>query len=188
MVVKDTLERSHQCATIQLDFQLPEQFDLRYLVDHSLASDNNENQVARPVIIHRAILGSIERFIAMIAENCKGRWPFWLSPLQAQVIPVHTNFNNYARWVCDKLREHGFWTDCDLRSSASLNLKIREATLMPYQIILVVGQRESDTKSVTSRLGRNATNISIDRLIEMMNKFETDHVDRADIELLKYLQ
>ncbi|KIH49135.1 hypothetical protein ANCDUO_20791, partial [Ancylostoma duodenale] len=80
ITIKDSLERNHQCATIQLDFQLPQRFDLSYFEFFVLFSENGEKQ--RPVIIHRAILGSVERMIAILAENCSGKWPFWLSPRQ----------------------------------------------------------------------------------------------------------
>lgn len=145
LAVKDSHDRSQQCATIQLDFQLPERFDL-------LFKDSASKERQRPVIIHRAILGSIERFIAMIAENCSGRWPFWLSPLQAQVIPIHPNLNQAARKICDEFRRAGLWVDADLRDDSTLNAKIREAQLLPYNIVMVVGERELKSNSVNVRL------------------------------------
>lgn len=205
LVVKDCRQRSHQCATIQLDFQLPEKFDLLYK-DTSCKTKT----MRRPVIIHRAILGSLERFIAMIAENCEGRWPFWLSPLQAIVIPVHPNLNTYAKHVRDEFRAAGCWVDCDL-STETLSAKVREAAMIPYNLTLIVGEKEMNTNSVTCRLeiaevpsaGRSDVNmkptmdrvgvrkivrninISNGKLLSIFEKFERTLVDRADIELLK---
>lgn len=149
MIVKDNRQRSHQCATIQLDFQLPSRFELEY-------HDNESNELKRPVIIHRAILGSVERFIAMLAENHLGRWPFWLSPLQAQVVPVHENFNEYAEHVSQEFRKLGFWVDCDLQD-ARFNAKIRDASLMPYNVVLIVGENEQNERNVTCRIVSNPT-------------------------------
>lgn len=151
LVVKDCLQRSQQCATIQLDFQLPERFDLTYKATTN-PDALSESTLNRPVIIHRAILGSIERFIGMIAENCAGRWPFWLSPLQALVVPIHPNLNQFAKLVSDEFRKHGFWVDCNETPGVTFNRKIREALLTPYSVILIVGQREVDTRSVTIRI------------------------------------
>lgn len=203
LVVKDCRQRFHQCATIQLDFQLPERFDLLY-------TDINvePKTMRRPVIIHRAILGSLERFIAMIAEHCGGRWPFWLSPLQAIVIPVHSNLNTYAAQVRDEFQAAGYWVSCDI-SNETLSAKIRNASTMPYNLVLIVGEKEMNTKSVTSRVeisevlnaglgdvnmkptmsntGKRKVvrniNISNDKLLTIFEKFERTLVNRADIEL-----
>lgn len=180
LVVKDCQERSHQCATIQLDFQLPERFELLY-------KDVNDKGLHRPVIIHRALFGSLERFIAMIAENCEGRWPFWLSPLQAQVIPVHHSLNSYAKEVSDEFRHSGFWVDCDLRNE-TFNAKIREATTTPYNIVLIVGQKEKEKRCVTGRVSEKSVQnieVPIQRLKDKFREFEEQKVNRADLELLK---
>lgn len=152
--VNDCQGRTHQCATIQLDFQLPERFDLQYKQDHPRQSldGQSSHHKSRPVIIHRAILGSIERFIAMLAENCDGQWPFWLSPLQAQVIPINADHNTYAIYVSEQLRKLGLWVDCDVNDSTIRARKISAAYKMPYNLILVVGQRESETKTVNCRI------------------------------------
>uniref|UniRef100_A0A914VJA5 Threonyl-tRNA synthetase n=1 Tax=Plectus sambesii TaxID=2011161 RepID=A0A914VJA5_9BILA len=96
ITIQDALRRNHQCATIQLDFQLPQRFDLGYF------DENNEKK--RPVMIHRALLGSLERMIAILTENYGGKWPFWLSPRQAVVIPVHEALNEYAIELQKKVR------------------------------------------------------------------------------------
>lgn len=186
LIVKDQLQRSHQCATIQLDFQLPERFGLKY---HKTQEDSET-----PVMIHRAILGSFERFIAMVAENCRGRWPFWLSPLQAKVIPVTSDFDDYAIWVGQELRKRGFWVDADTKRG-NMKTKIKDSFSIPYNLVLVVGSREAGTKSVNVRLAHLAgkkddnpnVNVSLNELIDMMSNFESEHIDRADIELQKRL-
>lgn len=177
IVVKDTMNREHQCATIQLDLQLSSRFELAY--KDKLAKTN-----AEPVIIHRAILGSIERFMAILAENWHGRWPFWLSPFQAMVIPVHEEFNTYAQKVYQELRRSHFWVDVNL-SGDTFRAKIREALLMPYNMVLVVGKHEAESCSVTSRYQNKMSNVKIDELIHLMHKFDQDKVHRADVELDK---
>lgn len=182
--VKDSVERTHQCATIQLDFQLPQRFELAY-------KDTATGQHLRPVIIHRAILGSIERFIAMIAENCSGRWPFWLSPLQAQVIPVHPNLSQAAQDIRDTFRQAGLWVDADLRTDATLNAKIREAQMLPYNLVMIVGEQELRSNSINVRLSSDSKkganpkiDIPIEELKEKLLEFERLKVNDAGLALL----
>lgn len=175
IVVKDTMQREHQCATIQLDLQLSQRFDLAY-------RDKQAKSIDQPVIIHRAILGSVERFMAILAENWLGRWPFWLSPFQAMIVPIHTEFNTYAQRVQDKLKEAQFWADADL-SDKKIGAKIREALQMPYNMVFIVGDREAKSDSVTSRYQDRMANIKLDELIPLMHKFDHDKVHRADFEL-----
>ena len=94
IVISDALRRKHQCATIQLDFQLPERFQLEYRTNSKTAGEH----FARPVMIHRAILGSVERMIAILTENFAGKWPFWLSPYQVMIVPISTQYYDYAHW------------------------------------------------------------------------------------------
>lgn len=187
LIVRDGRDKPIQCATVQLDFQLPQRFDLTY-------KDLDSNQTKRPVIIHRAILGSIERFIAILAEHYEGKWPFWLSPLQAIVIPVHENFNSYAREVCNRMRLDGLWIDCDIGNDR-MNAKLRNAILTPYNLTCIVGERENNSNSVTCRLSykdeskstsrvHNLT-IESDKLRNYLCDFEARRVDRADIELMR---
>lgn len=153
--VRDCRDKTHQCATIQLDFQLPERFQLEFKEPadiQSAASEPVATRRSRPVIIHRAILGSIERFMAMLVENRDGRWPFWCSPLQAQVIPISSDYNSYATFVSNELRKLGLWVDCDISESSIRARKISAAYNMPYNLILIVGRRESDTKTVSCRI------------------------------------
>uniref|UniRef100_A0A8C0R546 threonine--tRNA ligase n=1 Tax=Canis lupus dingo TaxID=286419 RepID=A0A8C0R546_CANLU len=127
--IKDAIGRYHQCATIQLDFQLPIRFNLTYV---SKDGDDKRN----PVIIHRAILGSVERMIAILSENYGGKWPFWLSPRQVMVIPVGPTCEKYALQVSSAFFEEGFMADVDLDHSCTLNKKIRNAQLAQYNFIL----------------------------------------------------
>lgn len=182
--VKDFHDRAYQCATIQLDFQLPERFELTY-------KDSASKELLRPVIIHRAIFGSIERFIAMIAENSAGRWPFWLSPLQAQVIPIHPNLNQAAQDICDDFRRSGFWVDVDLRADATLNAKVREAQLLPYNLVMIVGEKELKSNSVNLRLKDESSStkltkleIPIEELKQKMGQFERLKINDAGSALL----
>lgn len=186
LVVKDCRQKSLQCATIQLDFQLPDRFDLSYK-----DTKVKEHAMRRPVIIHRAILGSVERFIAMIAENCEGRWPFWLSPLQAQVIPVHENLNDYAVSVVDRLVKEGFMVECDLEKEFTLNKKVRNAQLLKYNFILIVGNKEVVDNSVTVRVAiENKTHnitMSVDHLVNLFKEFERNRVRHAEKDFLAAL-
>ncbi|XP_067831986.1 threonine--tRNA ligase 1, cytoplasmic-like [Heptranchias perlo] len=146
--IKDAIGRNHQCATIQLDFQLPIRFDLSYV-------GKDGSNTARPVMIHRAILGSVERMVAILAENCAGKWPFWLSPSQLMVIPLGNSTEDYARWVHRQLLEAGFMADICLDSGSTLNRKIRNAQLAQYNFILVIGEKEKSTGSVSVRTRDN---------------------------------
>lgn len=157
----DSLGRKHQCATIQLDFQLPskERFDLKYV------DENGEFQT--PVIIHRAIYGSFERFIAILCEHYGGKWPLWINPNQIKVIPISEKYSEYAKLVKNKLREHKYYVDVD-ESDEKINKKIRNAQVEMYNYILVVGQKEMDISTVNVRYRDNEIKkmCSIDELIE----------------------
>ncbi|MES1915627.1 MAG: hypothetical protein MHM6MM_007547 [Cercozoa sp. M6MM] len=145
----DALNRAFQCATVQLDFQLPseERFNLHY-------ADKDGTQ-HRPVIVHRAILGSVERFVAVLCEHVAGKWPFWLSPRQAIVIPISAEKQGaYAQQVRDRLHELGYYCDVDL-SSRNIGKKIREAQLSQYNFQLVVGADELENGSVNIRTRDN---------------------------------
>ncbi|KAF9189117.1 threonyl-tRNA synthetase [Haplosporangium sp. Z 767] len=145
ILIRDSLRRSHQCATIQLDFQLPERFNLEYRNSGGEASD-----FSRPLIIHRAMLGSLERMIAILTESCAGRWDFWLSPRQVQVIPVAQALIPYAEKVQKQLHDAGFFVDVDT-SDSTLNKKIRNAEIAQYNFIFVVGAEEESSNSVNVR-------------------------------------
>ncbi|XP_041081965.1 threonine--tRNA ligase 1, cytoplasmic-like isoform X1 [Polyodon spathula] len=146
--IKDAIGRYHQCATIQLDFQLPIRFNL------SFVGKDSDDKV-RPVIIHRAVLGSIERMIAILTENYAGKWPLWLSPRQVMVVPVGPRCDEYAQQVCSQCVEAGFMADVDLDAGCLLNKKIRNAQLAQYNFILVVGEKEKASGAVNVRTRDN---------------------------------
>ncbi|KAM5170464.1 threonine--tRNA ligase 1, cytoplasmic-like [Mantella aurantiaca] len=175
--IKDAIGRYHQCATIQLDFQLPIRFNLTYV-------SNEGDDKKRPVIIHRAILGSVERMIAILCENYGGKWPFWLSPRQVMVVPVGPNCEDYAQQVCNRFFEAGFMADVDLDNSCMLNKKIRNAQLAQYNFILVVGEKERANKAVNVRTRDNKVHgeVSIDQAIEKLTKLKKSQSKNAEEE------
>jgi threonyl-tRNA synthetase len=140
--VTDAIGRKWQCATIQLDYQQPENFDLKYI-----GADNTEH---RPVVIHRAIVGSFERFIAILVEHYAGAFPLWLAPLQAIVLPIADRHLPYAAFVRDQLKVGGLRVDVDERQE-KIGYKIREAQLQKVPYMLVVGDREVETSTVSVR-------------------------------------
>jgi threonyl-tRNA synthetase len=140
--VTDAIGRKWQCATIQLDYQQPENFDLKYI-----GADNAEH---RPVVIHRAIVGSFERFIAILIEHYAGAFPLWLAPVQATVLPIADRHQQYAAFVRDQLQAAGLRVDLDDRQE-KVNLKIREAQLQKIPYMLVVGDREVENSTVAVR-------------------------------------
>jgi len=158
--ITDCLKRSHQCATIQLDFQLPIRFDLEYQ-----SEDANELK-KRPVIIHRAILGSVERMMAILIEHTGGKWPFWLSPRQVTIVTVNKSFNDHAEKVQKTLVDAGYFVDVD-GSDKTISKKVREAQVAQYNYILVVGQEEVDKNTVNVRTRDNVVrgSVTIDELL-----------------------
>ncbi|XP_060473819.1 threonine--tRNA ligase 2, cytoplasmic [Panthera onca] len=173
--IKDAIGRYHQCATIQLDFQLPMRFNLTYV---SKDGDDKKN----PVIIHRAILGSVERMIAILSENYGGKWPFWLSPRQVMVIPVGPTCENYALQVSNAFFEEGFMADVDLDHSCTLNKKIRNAQLAQYNFILVVGEKEKTNNAVNVRTRDNKIHgeISVTSAIDKLKTLKKSRTLNAE--------
>ncbi len=157
--VTDALGRKWQCATIQLDYQLPQQFDLKYI-----GADNTEH---RPVVIHRAIFGSFERFIALLLEHTAGALPLWLAPVQVVVLPIADRHADYARQVRDRLAAAGLRVELDERQE-KIGYKIREAQLQKIPYMLVTGDREAaeGTVSVRSRSGGDQGARTIAEFIE----------------------
>jgi threonyl-tRNA synthetase len=144
--VTDALGRKWQCATIQLDYQMPERFDLKYI-----GADNAEH---RPVVIHRAIYGSFERFIALLIEHFGGAFPVWLAPVQARVLPIADRHLEYARATLTRLEDAGLRAEVDERQE-KIGYKIREAQLQKIPYMLVIGDREAaeGTVAVRTRAG-----------------------------------
>ncbi|MGE7218610.1 threonine--tRNA ligase [Priestia koreensis] len=141
--IKDALKRSHQCATIQLDFQLPEKFDLNYI--------NEKNEKQRPVVIHRAIFGSLDRFFGILIEHFGGVFPTWLAPVQVKVIPVSLKVHQeYAQEIKEALGKKGIRVELDNREQ-KLGYKIREAQVAKVPYILVLGDKEMESNAVNVR-------------------------------------
>ncbi|CAJ1012061.1 TGS domain/Threonyl and Alanyl tRNA synthetase second additional domain [Leishmania naiffi] len=216
IVVEDALRRRHQCATIQLDFNLPSRFGLKYTLPAAekeevaaasmekrkhtdpapttaspptVADDESKPKLstyeaavrdlgidleldanqARPVMIHRAILGSLERSIAILCEHFGGDWPFWLSPRQVMVVPVSASNYGYAQKVRDTMHDAGFYADVD-NGAATLDKKIRNSEKARYNFILVVGQQEQDATSVNIR-ARGERRLGNKSLVEVVQWF-----------------
>ncbi|MCM3409464.1 threonine--tRNA ligase [Metabacillus litoralis] len=140
--IKDALKRSHQCATIQLDFQMPEKFDLSYI--------NQNNEKVRPVVIHRAIFGSIDRFLGILIEHFAGAFPVWLSPIQVEIIPVSHVHMDYCLQIQSELKKAGVRVKID-SSNEKLGYKIREAQMKKTPYMLVLGDQEMANGTVNVR-------------------------------------
>ncbi|MBY0599277.1 threonine--tRNA ligase [Bacillus bingmayongensis] len=141
--IKDALQRSHQCGTVQLDFQMPEKFDLNYI--------DERNEKRRPVVIHRAVLGSFDRFLGILIEHFGGAFPTWLAPVQVKVIPVSTLVHDqYTNEIEEKLKQTGIRVERDVRSE-KLGYKIREAQIQKIPYVLVIGDKEMENGSVNVR-------------------------------------
>ncbi|RLN56067.1 hypothetical protein BBJ29_003032 [Phytophthora kernoviae] len=149
IVVTDALKRQHQCGTIQLDFQLPINFELTY--------DGADGETHTPIIIHRAVLGSIERMMAILIEHTGGKWPLWLSPRQVAVLPIAEAHRVYAHQAASELQNampRGLFVDV-LDGSKTLNKRVREAQVAGYNYILVVGDKEQAAQEVNIRTRDN---------------------------------
>ena len=169
--VFDALERPHQCATIQLDFQLPIRFKLRYkAADEAVTEDGLPAGFARPVMVHRAILGSVERMMAVLIEHTNADWPLWLSPRQVCIVPVAQDNIPYGREVKEALHAKGFQVAID-DSTKTLNKKVREAQVARYNYVFVLGNKESTDRTVTirSRAGKQLGTLSIEAAAEMLH-------------------
>ncbi|NGX51348.1 MAG: Threonine--tRNA ligase 2 [Chlamydiae bacterium] len=157
--VLDTIGRQWQCGTIQLDMALPEKFDLEF--------KDSDGELKRPIMIHRAIFGSIERFFGILIEHFAGRFPFWLSPLPLRLIPVAERHVDYANEMVAKLRGAGFLCDSD-NSSESVSKKVRKAQLMQVNYMLTVGDKEVEKRTINLRSRDNIVHgeMEIEDLIE----------------------
>jgi len=140
--LKDCLGRTWQCGTIQLDFQMPERFDLHYI--------GEDGEKHRPVMIHRVIFGSIERFIGILIEHYAGAFPTWLAPVQVKILPVTDRANDYAKQLEEKFKENGIRVESDLRNE-KIGYKIREAQLQKVPYMLILGDKEVEAGNVSVR-------------------------------------
>jgi len=170
-MVKDCLGREWQLGTVQLDYNLPERFELEYI--------GSDNKPHRPVMIHRAPFGSMERFVGMLIEHFAGAFPLWLAPEQIRVLPLSEKSDDYAKDIADRLREQGFRVGTDLQS-ARVQAKIREAQmdLIPY--MLVVGPREAEQNAVAvrCRIEGDLGVMSFDDALERLTKERDERVIR----------
>ena len=141
-VLRDAIGRDWQCGTVQVDLNLPGRLDASYV--------DKDGAKKVPVMLHRAMFGSLERFIGILIENYAGKFPFWISPLQTVVIPISEDFENYAKEVTKKIKDAGISSIVDLKKH-NLNYKIREHSLAKIPILLICGKKEVDSKSVTIR-------------------------------------
>jgi threonyl-tRNA synthetase len=160
--IKDAIGREWQCSTIQVDFNEPERFDITYVGD--------DNQQHRPIMIHRALLGAIERFMAVLIEHYAGAFPLWLAPVQAVVIPIADRHTEYAESVAARLKAEGFRVSVDDRNEKT-GFKIREAQVQKIPYMLVVGDREAEAGAVAlrSRAEGDKGAVALDDLIRNLN-------------------
>ena len=161
--LEDAIGRTWQCGTIQLDFQLPQNFELTYV-----AEDGSKK---RPVMLHRALFGSVERFMGILIEHFAGKFPLWLSPVQVEIIPVSEKFKPYAGEVFDQLKKAGIRVKIDERAE-KVGYKIREAQLKKVNYMLVIGEKEtaSHKLSVRKRSGEEVKDVEVSKFIEDLKK------------------
>jgi threonyl-tRNA synthetase len=161
--IKDVLRRDWQMATIQLDYQMPERFDLTY--------DASDGKKYRPVMIHRAIFGSFERFLGILIEHYAGNFPFWISPVQLAVMPITENQNDYAHSVYEKFKARGFRTELDIRSE-KVGYKIREweNKKVPYMIILGDKEKSNNNISVRAHQKGDLGSFELPKFLESIEK------------------
>ncbi|MDX9787395.1 MAG: threonine--tRNA ligase [Desulfobacterales bacterium] len=152
--IKDALGRTWQCGTVQLDMSLPERFDLYYI--------GKDNEKHRPIMIHRVIYGSIERFFGILVEHFAGQFPLWMAPVQVIVLPINDDLAPYAKSICEAMETEGLRVTVDDRTE-SLNKKIREAQLEKIPLILTIGGKEKDTGTLAVRTLDGKVRYGMDR-------------------------
>lgn len=163
--LKDALGRQHQCGTIQLDMLLPERFDVNFI-----GSDNTQH---RAVMVHRALYGSIDRFLGILIEHYSGAFPTWLAPIQARVLPITDEVNDYATKVLDSLIDNGIRADANMRNE-KINRKIRDSGPMQIPYLLVVGRQEAEQGMVSARL-RDGSQLPAMPLAEMVQRITLEN-------------
>ena len=162
-ILRDAIGREWQCGTIQVDMNLPQRFDISYI-----GEDGEKHQ---PVMLHRALFGSIERFLGILIEHHAGKLPLWLSPEQVVVAPIVSEFDDYAKEVADALTKAGLTAETDLRNE-KINYKVREHSLAKIPVIAVVGAKEKENRTVTvRRLGSKKQEVmALDDFVAMLQK------------------
>ena len=166
--MKDCLGREWQMGTIQLDFQLPLNFDLKYVAD--------DGSFKRPVMIHRAIFGSFERFIGILIENFKGQFPFWCSPYQVGIVPIMPAHNEYAEDVLRTLRKAGIRAEMD-GSDRNMRDKIKQFHTARDPFIIILGDKEAENRSVsiTARGNKKMNDVPLDDFVALCRKLNEEH-------------
>ena len=161
--LQDAIGRDWQCGTIQLDMQMPVNFDLTYI------DANNERK--RPVMLHRAMFGSIERFLGILIEHFAGKFPLWMAPVQIEVIPVSEKTNEYAEKVYEELKNRGFRVEIDTRNS-QMGAKIRDAQMRKINYMLILGEKERDNSSISvrTRNNENINDIKLDKFMDDLSE------------------
>jgi len=161
--LKDALGRTWQCGTVQLDMNLPERFDITYV--------NEKSEKVRPIMLHRVIFGSIERFMAILIEHYAGKFPLWLAPIQAVIVTVSDDHLPFAKIVKEELLQQGFRVEIDEKRE-SVSYKVREAQVKKIPLILTIGQKESESKTVAVRTldGQVHHGMTIDALIQKVKE------------------
>lgn len=161
--LQDAIGRDWQCGTIQLDMQMPVNFDLTYI------DANNERK--RPVMLHRAMFGSIERFLGILIEHFAGKFPLWMAPVQIEVIPVSEKTNEYAEKIYEELKNRGFRVEIDTRNS-QMGAKIRDAQMRKINYMLILGEKERDNGSISVRTRNNESinDIKLDKFMDDLSE------------------
>jgi len=161
-MMKDVLGREWQLSTIQLDFNLPERFELEYT--------DSEGKKVRPIVIHRAILGSTERFLGILIEHTAGNFPLWLSPVQIKILPISENHLEFAKEISKKLKDAGIRAELD-NSDNGLGKKVRNAKVEKVPYFLVVGDKEIESKQISleNRDGKPTQTLKPDELLEKLS-------------------
>lgn len=181
ILLTDNFGKEHQAATIQLDFQLPQRFDLQF--------QNDNDELERPIMIHRAIFGSIERFMALLIDHYNGKWPFWLSPRQAIVIPINEKHRDYAKSIVQSLSNESndfdapttlstnkYFVDLDDRNE-TIGFRTKDAISKGYNYIILIGDKEIESGKLAVRARNNSKikNLSIDEVNEMFKDLENNY-------------
>ncbi|MBU2822941.1 threonine--tRNA ligase, partial [Acidithiobacillus ferrooxidans] len=171
--IQDAIGRKWQCSTVQLDFNLPERFAMEYV------AEDGARKV--PIMVHRAIFGSIERFFGVLIEHYEGKFPVWLAPVQAVVLPISEHYSEYAESVSDVLVKRGIRAETDLRNE-KIGYKIRAHTLRRVPYLLVVGEREKEagTVAVRDRNGQDLGTLSIDAVGATLQKMDQARVNTLE--------
>jgi threonyl-tRNA synthetase len=169
--IRDAIGREWQCSTIQLDFNIPERFDMEYVAE--------DGQRHRPIMIHRALLGSLERFFGILIEHYEGKFPAWLAPVQAVIMNITDRQHDYALEIQETLQNQGLRVESDLRNE-KIGFKIRQHTLQRVPYLLVVGDREAESKTVAVRTrgGKDLGSRSVDDFVQAL---QTELVSRGRI-------